>query len=112
MTTRELIAIAIFAATLIGKLLFDRHRHFSRKVINHKGEAVIVAIALVAASWMAGWVSIWTCFDTGFGLLIARDPLFLGTSSELDRAQAKYRWLQVLKYVSALTSIILFIWLR
>lgn len=120
-----ILVIVIFFVTLIAKLAFDRHQHFSRKTINHDAEGAIVGVLFVVASiiykgfTLAALLNLaemcftfWALFDTGFGILIASDPLFLGTSAKLDRLQKKYPPLQVLKYLLAITSIILFICLQ
>lgn len=118
-----IFAIPIFALTLAGKLLFDRHLHFSRKTIKHAGEAAIVLGLLVVASFLAaggfkinaGFYLIaflfifWAAFDSIFGLIIASNPLFLGTSAKLDRLQHKYKWIVWVKYIGAILSILWFL---
>lgn len=119
-----IIALVILTLTLAGKLVFDRHLHFSRKTIKHAGEAAVVVILLVVASLFAahgfkvsaglyflGFLFIfWAAFDPLFGLIIAGDPGFLGTTAKLDRLQHKYPWIVWAKYIGAVISIILFIW--
>lgn len=118
-------SIIIVIATLLGKLAYDRHKHFSREKINHTVEGAIVFVLLVTASLIAGrftdWLTIalalimylfifWALFDLGFGTLIAKDPLFLGTSAKLDRLQHKYPWVVWAKFIGVPVSIILFIY--
>lgn len=117
-------ALFIFALTLAGKLVFDAKEHFGRKTIDHSKEAAIVIILLVVASLAWGWkdwlfagayllafLSIfWAVFDSAFGLIIARNPFYLGTTSKLDRLQTKYLWIQVAKYVVAMFSVSFIVW--
>lgn len=112
-----LISIAIFLLTLTGKLVIDRHQHLSRKKIDHGGEALIVAVLLTSTLFISGWAStvmfflcFWALFDFCFGILIARNPFFLGTTSVLDRLQKKYVLLHAFKYLAAIGSIILYIY--
>lgn len=125
--------VLILAMTLAGKLAYDYKKHMAGKTINHRKEAVIAFILIVVASLAAAgkwdtwndllylpcFLSIfWAGMDTGFGLLIARDPFFLGNSAWLDRLQkSKLKIkkitiptgviLQVSKYLAAIASIII-----
>jgi len=117
------IVIAVF--TLIVKLIADLYQHQSGSKIDHTMEAAVAFTMLWLASFVAVGFHIydfsilyvfgtfgfnfWMLMDSIFGLLIARNPLFLGTSSKLDRLQTKYRFIQVLKYLLAVGSIIFLI---
>lgn len=108
--------IVIFALTLIVKLVFDLKQHNSGKPINHKLEAVFVAVALTGASFLAGWKSapmfffgFWVLFDGLFAVLIGQSFFYVGTTSALDKLQRKYPFLRVVKYVLFVGSVVTFI---
>lgn len=112
-------SLSIFILTLVGKLVIDYRQHLRKKKIDHPKEAVFVTILLMPTLWLSGWEStlmfflcFWALFDFCFGILIARNPFFLGTTSFLDRLQERYKFLHVLKYVLSLTSIILYVCLQ
>lgn len=107
----------IFAVTLIAKLNLDYWQYLKGKKINHALEAVFVTIALGVASFFAGWISApmfffgFTClFDPAFAMLIGQKPFYVGTTAKLDILQRKYPFLQVLKYILFVGSIILYIY--
>ena len=119
-----MMGVIILILTLVAKLLFDSYLHFSKKTIKHKGEAAIVVVLLAIGACLQahGILKIsagvfllcylfifWAVFDTLFGLIIARDPFYLGTTSALDRLQKKYTVLLILKYLLAVLSIALLI---
>lgn len=130
MTTNEVIAICIAVATLIAKLAYDYRKHLAGGKINHTAEGAIVFVCLVASSLIAGhvpetflqekWLNVllwfvmvmfnfWAFMDTIFGILIARNPWFLGDSSALDRTQKRNPALVWFKYAMVPLSIILYV---
>lgn len=113
-----IVPIIIFIVVLLAKLNLDAYLHFHAKTIHHKTEALIVA-ALIGAScyfslhdWIVPFIQLllilWASFDSFFGIIIARDWLYLGHSSWLDRLQLDYPLIHILKYVAAICSIIYF----
>lgn len=109
-------AITIFAITIIIKLAIDLKRWQSGNVNKHSLGPGIVAGVLITCSYICGWWSVpmwffgyWALFDTLWGVLAIRDPFYVGETAWLDKLQRKYRVLQVLKYVLAIGSIILYV---
>lgn len=113
----QMIGFLIFGVTLIVKLNVDYWQYLKGKKINHSLEAVFVTILLVGASYFSGWWAIpmfffgFTClFDPAFALLMGQKPFYLGTTAKLDILQRKYPFLQWLKYILFIGSIILYIY--
>ncbi len=112
-------AIGLFVMTIAGKLAFDLHLYFAGGVNNHVAGPTIVFICLVGCSILGGFASIpmwplvyWPVFDTLYALFIGQGPFYIGTTAKLDILQHSYPILQALKYVLAISSIILFLKLR
>lgn len=109
-------ALVVFTLTMAIKLAIDLKRYQSGKPNRHILGPAIVFTALIACSWLSGWIWVlgwfftWNAvFDTLWGTLALREPFYIGTTAWLDRLQRKYRVLQVLKYLLAITSIVLYV---
>lgn len=107
-------SLIIFFLTLAAKLTYDRHRYLSRKTIYHGREAIVVSIALIAASYFADWKTIplwffgfWVLFDGFFNLLIGQPWGYLGETAKLDKLMRKYPLIIILKYFGLFASTII-----
>lgn len=116
MTKKQIIALILFILTIAGKLWFDLHLYFAGGTNNHILGPAIVVVSLAVCSWLAGWYSIpmwlfvyWAVFDSLYGLFIGHGLLYIGTTAKLDILQHKYGFLQALKYLLAVASIIFYV---
>jgi hypothetical protein len=116
MNRKLFIAIILFILTLAGKLVIDLHLYFSGGVNHHTIGAVIVLAILVGCSILSGWKSsfmwffnFWALFDSGWGLFSGNGFFYIGQTSKLDLLQHQYPFLQVLKYLLVVISIIYYV---
>lgn len=117
LTSMFMIAVYGFVVCMAIKLAVDLQQFHSRKTINHALEAVFVAIALAALSFLAGWKSAgiwffgwWMVFDFMFNVLVGNPPFYVGETAWLDKLQRKYPVLQFARYVLFIGSVIFFIY--
>lgn len=121
--SQYLLPILIFLAVLIVDLITDYRRHLSKKPINHtKGFFLRLAGLIPAILFLPGlkvWESGWglnqfvdTVYGAGmigmlylilfngiFGVLIAGNFFFLGTTSKIDRLMRRLGiWAWVIQY--------------
>jgi hypothetical protein len=118
-TGNLIIALCLFAAVLIARLIYDVHLYMSGKPNTHFTGPVITVAVLIACTVLAGWLSgpmwflsFWAIFDPAYNLLIGQKAGFIGTTAGLDQLQHKYPFLVWVKYCGAVVSIILFILFR
>lgn len=108
--------LLIYALTLIADLATDYRIWLHKHTVNHIRGGLLRCIGLIPAMWLLwpwglGLVfTYWVAMDAGIGLLIARNPLFLGTTSRLDRLQFAHRWLVWLKFILGIAGVIIFIY--
>lgn len=118
MTSKLIIALIIFFATLVIKLAVDYRLWLRGKTNRHLLGPIIVLTCLVVCSVLAGWLSTpmwffgwWAIFDSLYALLIGQKWYYTGSTSKLDKWQATSPALKWLKYVMVPVSIILYVML-
>lgn len=117
MTTKIIISICLWAACLIGRIIYDVFiLYFGGKVNKHTIGPGITVVVIIVCSILAGWLSgfMWlfafaAIFDPAYALLIGQKAGFLGTTAKLDRLQHRYPWLVWTKYIGAVCFTLLFI---
>lgn len=110
--------LLIYLLTLTVDIITDYRIWLHKKTVNHKRGALLRLIGLVPAMWLLWWEGVlllpayWMLFDAVYGTLIARTPLYVGTTAWLDRLQRRYPWLMVAKFALGTGGIVAFIILR
>lgn len=98
----------LYGLIMVLKLGYDYHQHIKGKRIDHDKEAGILGACCVVLSLFMYpfWLSLpmlamlsHCIIDMGMGLLLTRNPFYLGESAKLDRLQKKYPILQFAKYI-------------
>lgn len=110
-----ILGLIIYIATLVIDIVTDYNVWLHKRTVNHYRGALLRLIGLVPAMWLLRWwglgllFSYWMLMDSIFGTLIARTPLYVGTTSYLDRLQRRNPWVIVSKFAFGLAGLVLFI---
>lgn len=114
------MAWILFALLMAAKLVIDYRQWLNKRRIDHDIEAAVLAALLIVPALMlypwwlsypmlAAWA--WLIVDLGMGLLLTRDPFYIGTTAKLDRLQRKYPVIRVAKYLlPVILTIIYYTW--
>lgn len=108
--------LAIWLITLAIDLWTDLHLWYSHKPVKHIRGALLRMIGLAPACWLIGWygaamlcLCYWALFDSAWGKLTGSGWFYTGSTSWLDKLQARAPIVKIFKYIGAIASIILFI---
>ena len=107
-------AVLIFIFVIGADLLTDVQRYFAKRKVNHTRGAILRCIGLGPSVYFLGWQSIpmmfllyLILFNGFYNLLIGQKWEFLGTTSKLDRMQAKVpKWI---KYACFIVSLLIYL---
>jgi hypothetical protein len=107
-------AVLIFIFVIGADLFTDVDRYFGKRKVNHTRGAILRCIGLAPVVYFLCWQSIpmlfflyLILFNGFYNLLIGQKWEFLGTTSKLDRMQAKIqKWV---KYVLLILSIYFYV---
>ncbi len=107
--------LIIYLLTLALDIITDYRLWAKHKSPNHTRGFLLRILPLGVALWLMGWWSLgllftyWMLMDSIFGLLIARTPLYVGTTARLDRLQRVNPWIMVLKFVLGIAGAVVYI---
>lgn len=125
--TEMIYGLAIFILTLIIDLATDYRRWLKRKPVRHNLGGWLRCIGLVPAGVLLSvspqlqiqpqiWAvpgamvfTYWILFNGIYGLLIASNWWFLGTTSKLDRYERTHKWVTVVKYAGCVLFNLLYL---
>lgn len=108
--------LLIYMLTLAIDLITDYRIWLHKRTVNHIRGGLLRCIGLIPAMWLLkpwglGLVfTYWMLFDVIYGVLIARNPFFLGSTSRLDRLQFAHRWLVAVKFTLGIAGVIIFVY--
>lgn len=103
----QLLGGLILALTLIIDLITDYRLWVKHKPVHHVRGAALRLIGIIPAVLLSRWVILWllplygVLFNGFFGLLIARDWFFIGTTGKIDRFKNAHPWFILVEYFVA-----------
>lgn len=116
MSHRMIISLIIFVVVLIIDIVTDYRLWSKGKPVKHFSGAILRIVGLIPAVILGGWETIgpyffgyWILQDSIMGLLIARNPFYLGDTAQLDIWQKKNNWNRAFKYIGFVAFLTIFL---